>query len=133
MERFFDHTRDIGGFHHQVVVLGNRQRDAGNVDLLKRVGSDSRPRHLSRDDDKRNRVHVRGGDACHKVRGARARRRPNHAGAALDASIAVGRVRRALLVPDENVPKLRIFRERLIERQHRAAWNAENNVHTFTE
>ena len=44
VERLGDDVRDVVGVAHQVVVLGHRQRDAGDVDLLERVLADERRR-----------------------------------------------------------------------------------------
>jgi hypothetical protein len=52
-ERFANRRRHVGGARHQEIVLGDRQRDAGDVGLLKGVGADDRAAHLSRDADDR--------------------------------------------------------------------------------
>ena len=60
---------DVARVRHEVVVLRDRQRDAGDVGLLERVRADEAAAHLSGDADDRRRVHHRGGDAGHHVRG----------------------------------------------------------------
>ena len=72
-ERFADRRRDVFGARHQVVVLRDRQRDAGDVGFLERVGSDQLAAHLSGDADDRRRVEHRRRDAGDHVRRARAR------------------------------------------------------------
>ena len=48
---------------HQVVVLGDRQRDAGDVGLLEAVAANQLAADLAGDADDRHGVHHRGGDA----------------------------------------------------------------------
>jgi hypothetical protein len=47
---------------------------------------------------------MRGRDASDQIRGARPRSRNRHADSAARARIAIGHVRRALLVTDQDVP-----------------------------
>ena len=66
---------------HQVVVLGDRHRDAGDVGFLEGVGADQRRGHLAGDRDDGDGVHLGVGDRGDQVGGARtrgghARRRP---------------------------------------------------------
>ena len=103
VERLADRRRDVGRARHQVVVLGDRQRDAGDVGLLERVGSDQPAADLARDADDRRRVHHRGRQAGHHVGGAGARGRDRDADLAGRARVAVGHVGRALLVAGEDV------------------------------
>ncbi len=50
-KRFANCRRDVAGARHEVVVLGDRQGDPGDVGLLKRVGSDERAADLTGDAD----------------------------------------------------------------------------------
>ena len=60
MKRLTHHLGDVVDLFNQVVVLGNRQRDAVHVGFLKSVGADQRRGHVAGDGDHRRRVHVRG-------------------------------------------------------------------------
>ncbi len=52
---------------HQIIVLGAVAGDADRVGFLKRVGADQRGRDLAGDDDHRDRIHQRIGDAGDRV------------------------------------------------------------------
>ena len=114
----------------RIVVLGDRQRDAGDVGLLERVGSDERAADLAGDADDRRRVHHRGRDAGHHVRRAGPGGRDGDADLPGRARVAVGHVRRALLVAHEDVAD-RIVEHRVVRRQDRAARIAEDDVHAL--
>ena len=62
VERLGDDVRDVVGVPDQVVVLGHRQRDAGDVDLLERVLADQRAGDVAGDRDHRDRVQLGRGD-----------------------------------------------------------------------
>ena len=127
-ERF---THRVGQLLHvldQPAVLGDRLGDADDVGLLERVAPDHRARHLAGDRHQRRAVHVRGGDAGHQVGGARPRGGDAHAGAAAGACVAVGRVRRGLLVPHQHVPERRVLGQRVVERHDRAARVPEHDI-----
>ena len=104
VERLADCGRDVRGLRDEVVVLGDRQRDAGDVGFLERVGSDQAAADLAGDADDRRRIHHRGREAGDHVGRARTRRRDRDADLAGRARVAVGHVRRALLVPRQDVP-----------------------------
>ena len=132
VERFLDYARDLGSVHNQVVVLGDGQRDAGNVGLLEGVRPDRRPPHLSRDHHHRHRVHLRRCYSGHQVGSSGPGRCPRHSRTPGHPRVAVRRVRSALLVSHEYVSDLRILRQCLVERQDRAPRKAEDNVHAFS-
>ena len=94
---------DVLGARHQIVVLGDRQRDAGDVGFLERVGADEPAAHLTGDADNRRRIHHRGRDAGDHVGRPRPRGRDGDADAAARARVSISHVRRALLVPHQNV------------------------------
>ena len=127
-ERLENRRRDVLRARHQVVVLRDRQRDARDVGFLKRVGSDQLAAHLAGDADDRRAVHHRGGDAGDHVGRARPGRRNGDADLAARARVAVGHVRRALLVPDEDVAD-RIAEHRVVRGQNRPARIAEDIGH----
>ena len=60
-------------------MLGDRQRDAGNVGLLEGVRADQPAADLPRDAEQGRRVEHRGGDAGHHVGGSRSRGRDRDA------------------------------------------------------
>jgi len=63
LEGFPKRRRDVLRARHQVVVLGDRQRDAGDVRFLERVGADELAPHLAGDADNRRAVQHGRGDA----------------------------------------------------------------------
>ena len=89
--------------------------------------------HLPGDRDDRRVVHVRGGEAGHQVGGPRPGGGDAHAGPPRGAGIAVGGVRRGLLVPHQDVPQARELGQRVIERHDRAAGIPEQDVHALLE
>ena len=101
---------------HEVVVLGDGQRDARDVDLLEAVSTDERVGHVAGNSHERNRIEVGGGDARHEIGGAGARGGDDHAGLAGGAGVAVGRVGGSLLVGGEHVAQLvLVFVERVVD------------------
>ncbi len=117
--------RDVFGAGHQEVVLGDRQRDAGDVDLLKRVAAEDLGRHLAGDADDRDGVQHGGGDAGDEVRRAGAAGGHADADPARGARVAVGHVRGALLVAHENVVDGELA-QRVVDGQDGAAGIAED-------
>ena len=122
--------RHVLGRSDEVVVLGDRQGDAGDVGLLKRVGSDQLAADLAGDADDRRRVHHRRRDAGHHIGRARSRGRDRDADLAGRARVAVRHVRRPLLVTDEDVAN-RVLQHRVVGGQNRAARVAEHIGHPF--
>ncbi len=85
---------------------------------------------LPGDADDRRRIHHRRGDAGHHVGRAGPGGRDRDADLAGRARVAVGHVRGALLVADEDVPD-RIVEHRVVRRQDRPAGIAEDDVDAF--
>jgi hypothetical protein len=56
---------------HQIIVLGDRQGDAGDIRLLEGVIADEPADDLSGDKNDRRGIHAGCGNAGHKVGGAR--------------------------------------------------------------
>ena len=134
VEGLFDGLRDLRRVHHQVVVLCYRQCDARCVGLLEGIGSYGGPRDLARDDHHRNRVHLRGRDAGHEVRGAGTGGRPRgRRGAPVTRGVPVRGVGRPLLVTHQDVAYLRVLGQCLVERENSAARKAEDHVHALFE
>ena len=133
VEGFLDGRRDVAHVHHQVVVLGHRQGDAGDVGFLEGVAPDGGARHLSGDADDGHRVHLRRHQACNQVGGSG----PGGGGAyshfASGPGVAVGGHRGGLLVAYQDVTQLGIAGQRAVERQYSAAGQSENRVHAFPQ
>ena len=131
-ERLAHRRRDVVRARDEVVVLRNRQRDAGDVGFLKRVGSDQLAADLTGDADDRRAVHHRRRDAGDHVGRSRTRGGDGDADPAARARVAVGHVRRALLVADENVPD-RIPEHRVVCGKNRSARIAEDVGDAFAD
>jgi hypothetical protein len=117
VERLLDDAVDIGGIFHQVVVFGDRHRDAGDIRFLERVVPKEAGRHLAGERHDRNRVHIRRRDPRDQVACTGAGCGKAYPYAAARARVAVGRVRRCLFMPYQYVPDRRIV-EFIVDRQH---------------
>ena len=117
----------------EVVVLGHRQGDAVDVDLLEGVLADQRGGHVAGDRDHRDRVELGRADARDEVRRAGAGGAHADADLAGRAGVAVGGVGAALLVADEDVAELGVVAEDVVEGQDDAAGIAEEHVHALAE
>ena len=84
--------------------------------------------HLSGDRHHRDRVHLRVGQRRHQVGGTGTRRRHAHADPAGGVRVAAGGVPGALLVADQHVAQLLRVEKRVVDRQHGAAGDAEDDV-----
>ena len=132
VERLAHGGGDVLGVRHQVVVLGDRQGDAGDVGFLEGVRADQLAAHLAGDADDRGAVHHRRGDAGHQVGGAGARGRDRHADLAGGAGVAVGHVGGALLVPDQDVTD-GVVEHRVVGGEDRPARIPEHARHAFAD
>ncbi len=131
IKRFANGSRHFAGMGHQIIVLGDRKSDAGDVRFLKRVGADQLASHLSGNADDRRRIeHGRGNSGDH-VGGARARSGDGDSNLPAGSRVAVGHVRGALLVTHQNVMNLAVL-ERVVGRQNGAAGIAEDDLHALT-
>jgi hypothetical protein len=83
-------------------VLGDGPGDAHDVGFLKGIAAKDLRRDLTRNRDHGNRIHICGGNAGNEVGASRTRGSKTHAHLARGAGIAVGCMRRRLLVPDQN-------------------------------
>ena len=124
LKGFAQRRGNVLGARDQVVVLGDRQRDSGDVAFLKSVGADHGAADLAGDANDRGGVHHRRGDPGDHVRGARAGGGYGHSHSSAGAGVAVGHVRGALFVPDQNVVDLGSG-QGVVGRQNRAAGIAE--------
>ncbi len=111
-------------------MLGDGQRDAGDVHFLKGVGAQHLRRDLAGDADDGHRVEHRGRDARDEIGCARPTGGHADADAARSARIAIGHVRSALLMTDENVADGELA-QRVVDRQDGAAGIAEDLAYTF--
>ncbi len=130
MERLVNDTAQLGRVLHEVVMLGAVARDADGVGLLKRIAADQAGRHLSGDDDHRDRIHQRVGNAGDGVGRAGAAGDEHDPWLAGRAGIALCRMGRGLLMADENVLDPPLLEQRVIDREHRAAGIAEHDLDT---
>ena len=133
VERLGEDTRQVIGVTDEVVVLGHRQRDAVDVDLLERVLADQDAGHVAGDRDHRDGVEERGADARDEVRRAGTGRPHADADPAGDPSVAIGGMCATLLVPNEDVTNLRVVAEHVVERQDHAARVAEEDIDALAD
>ena len=112
-------------------MLGDGESDPGDVGFLEAVAADQIAGDVAGDDDHGDGIHVGGTDTGHEVGGAGAGGGEADAGPAAGPSVAVGGVGGALLVTDEDVLDLGVFAEAVVEREHDAAWIAENEGGAF--
>ena len=102
-KRLTDRIGQILDPAHNEIVLGNRHRDAGDVNLLEAVRADLCVRDVGGNRHHRNGIHVGGGDSGHEVGASRpggGKDNPRFAGG---PGISVGRVGCALLVGGDEV------------------------------
>ena len=130
---FLDGRGDVLDFHNQHIVLGDGEGNAGDVGFLKGVAADGGARHLAGDGDHRDGVHHRAGNAGGQVGGAGAGGGGADADFAGGPGVAVGGHGGGLFVADQDVAQLGVAAEGAVKGQHRAAGQAENNIHSFLE
>ena len=130
VERLVDDPRDVLGVGDEEVVLGHRHRDAGGVALLERVGADCGKRNLAGDAHHRNRIEHGIGERGDDIGCSRAGGDHAHPGFAGGVGVPLGHVAGALLVTHEHVADRRI-EDRVVDRQDRAAGQAEHHVDTL--
>ena len=128
VEGLVQDARQILDPAHQIIVLGAIAGDAGRVAFLERVRADEMGRHLAGDADQRDRIHQRVGETGDRVGRARAGGHQKDADLAGRAREAFCGMRRALLVAHENVADLVLMEDRVVDRQHRAAGIAEDEL-----
>ena len=131
VEGLLDRDRQFLDVLDEEVVLDARAGDADRVAFLERVLADGVGRHLAGEDHHRDRIHVRGGDAGHRVGDARAGRHQRDADLVRRARIAVGGVDRALFVPHQDVLELVLLEDFVVDVEHRAARIAEDVLDAF--
>ena len=102
-ERIADRGSKIFDPVDEVGVLGDRDRDPCDADLLEGVSADQGIRNIAGDCDHGNAVHECGGDAGDEIRGAGTARCKDDAGLAGSAGVSVRRVGGALLMRSQDV------------------------------
>ncbi len=125
LKRFTQHPRQVLGLVDEEVVFGHRQRNAGDVDFLKCVRAQHFARHVAGDAHDGDRVEHGGGDAGDEVGRAGTAGGNGHAHFARGARIAIGHVRRALLVAHQHVTDGELA-QRIVGGQNSAARIAED-------
>jgi hypothetical protein len=128
IERLLHRDREVLHVLDEEVVLHARTRDAHRVALLECVLADRVRGHLPRDDDHRDRIHVRRRDAGHGVGDARPGSDEGDADLRRRARIAVGRVHGALLVAYEDVLDLVLLEELVVDVEDRAALDSRRRT-----
>ena len=124
-----DRAGDLRGILHEEGVLRDRHGDADDVGLLEGVRAHQRREDLAGDGEEGHGVHVGVGDRRHEVRGARSGGRDRDADLAGCRGVTLGGVTGALLVADEDVAERRRVHERVVDREDRAAGQAEHVGH----
>ena len=97
-KRLAQGVRQILDFINEIIMLGNGQGYARNIDFLKAVFSDKRTRHVARNRHHRDTIQHCRGNTRNEVGRAWTARRDTYAYLARRAGIPVRSVRRALLV-----------------------------------
>ena len=128
MEGLMDGFRQFRRVLHQPVVFRAGAGDAHGIGFLKAVGADHEGGHLAGEDDQRDGIHQRVHKARHGIGRPGARGHQNHAGLAGRPRIAFGHMDCALFVADEDVADVVLLEDLVIDRQHRPAGIAEDDI-----
>jgi hypothetical protein len=128
MNRLADRAGDVPGRGDEEVVLGDRQRDAGDVGFLEPVGADQVRGDLAGDGNHGDGVHVGVGQRGDQVGRARSAGRHADAGAAGRLRVPGGGMAGPLLMPDQDVPDPLGVEQRVVRGQDRAAGDAEHDL-----
>src|SRR6202522_2858368 len=132
LEGLADGGGDVFGAGDEVVVLGDGQSDAGNIDLLKRVGAEDFAADLAGNGDDGDGVEHGGGDAGHQICCTRPGGGDADADLARGAGVAVGHMRGALLVADEDVVDGELA-QGVVGGEDGSAGVAEDLIHAFAD
>jgi hypothetical protein len=98
-------------------VLHDRAGDTDHVGFLEGIGPHHAARHLSRQDDHRDRVHVGRGDTGNGVGRTRTGGHQHHTGFSGGAGIAVGHMGCGLLMADEDVRDFLFLEQGIVDMQ----------------
>ena len=116
----------------QKIMLGAGACDAYNIYFLKGVVADEMSMYLPGNGDDGNGVGIGCRQSCHNIRGAGAGRDQTNSDPSRSPCVSVGGMGSSLLVPDQDMPKILVPIEIMINIQHGSARIAENDIHTFT-
>ncbi len=108
MKRAAYRVRQVVGVFDDEIMLGYGHRYSRDIDFLKAVSAEQRHGHVARNRHKRHAVEVRVRYARDEVCRARTRGRYRHADLARRFGVALGGVRRALLVRGEDLSDFRL-------------------------
>ena len=131
VERLADGSSDLICAGDEIVVFGDGQRDARHIGFLKRVTADEMRRHLPGDENHRNRVHHRSGDARHQIRRTGTGCRHRHTDLPRSARESIRHVRPTLLMPNQHMMD-GIAQHGIIDRHIRTAGISKHHFHTLT-
>ena len=98
-----DYTGQVFNFFDQIVMLGNRRCNTGDIRFLEGVPANGLGRYLSAEYHQRNRVHIGRRNTCNHVAYTRSRSSEAYAGTAGSAGVAVCRMHRSLLMSGQDV------------------------------
>jgi hypothetical protein len=129
MEGLVNNIAEPRWVFHKVIMLGAMARDADSIGFLKRITADQARRHLSGDDDHRDRIHQCIGDACNDIGRAGAAGDEDNAGLSRRACIAFGSMRRTRFGTNEDMFDALLLEQRVIDGEHCTAGIAEHDFH----
>ncbi len=133
VKRFFHHIRDVVNIGDQIVMLGNRLGNAGNIRLLERVLADKLSRNLARNGNHRHAVHHRIGNGGDEICRARATCGHTHTNLAGRAGIAFSRMSGCLLMADEHMVQRRILRQSMVKGHDCPTRIAKHDLDAFAD
>jgi hypothetical protein len=115
VKRLLDRQGQVAHVLDEEVVLDDRARDADRVALLERIEADRRRRNLPGHDHHRDRIHVGGRDARHRVRDARARGHQRDADLSGGTRVSVGGMYGRLFVAHQHVLNRFLLVQRVVD------------------
>jgi hypothetical protein len=115
---------------HEIIVLGDRKSDAGDVDFLKSIRTDELAADLPGDANDGRRIEHRSCNACHEIGRSRTGSRYRDSNVAAGSSIPICHVSGTLLMTDQHVMDLAVL-QRVVRRQDRAPWVSEDVCYSF--
>ena len=131
---FPDDIRQLVHIPDDIVALGNRHGNAGDIHLLEGILSNEVFRHVAGDEHHGGAVHIGRGNSGHQVGAAGAGGGKAHANLAGGTGIAVGSMGRTLLMGRQDMPDLSFVVVKLvIDVQNCAAGVAKNGVHSLLQ
>ncbi|EKE18389.1 MAG: hypothetical protein ACD_10C00010G0007 [uncultured bacterium] len=131
MEGFFDRHGQILDVFNQEVVFDAGSGNTDCVALLERILADIGCRHLTGDDNHRNRVHVGSRNTGHGIGHARPRCHQSDTYLLRRTRIGIRRVNRSLLMAHENVLDLVLPEKSIVDMENGTTWVTEHTIHLF--